>query len=61
MYDSLFIDPSLVQTFDAVRIFFDYRVTAATEVDNIVITPEPASLCLIGAGALALLIRRRRR
>lgn len=58
-----FVDPNAVFQLNSIKIFLDYRGGSYTglEIDNIVITPEPASLCLIGAGALALLIRRRRR
>ena len=61
MFDSFFVDPAQVQGIDHLRIFIDNRGDwAGYEVDNIVVTPEPASLALVGMGALTLLIRNRR-
>ena len=63
-FASQFIDPAVVQSFDHIRMFIDFRGGSASvsgEIDDIVITPEPAGLALIGVGALTLLIRTRHR
>jgi len=61
LFDSIFVDPGEIALFDGIRIFLDNRGGDGYEVDNIVVTPEPASLALIGIGGLALLMRNRRR